>query len=162
MGLNPFFNAVIGSDGGRKKHDVAMPVYPTSEYDAMVFYRQLAGERAYLQSGGLTRTEKKRVGTIQAILDGLKAALPEFDPTKRYEPPAPGGVEAADTERPATLSEIQALANTLPIASLGAQGSNAPPLTSEQAATGISRNTWITLGVVGAVLIGAILLFFRK
>jgi hypothetical protein len=65
-------------------------------------------------------------------------------------------------DKPATLSQIEALAKTLGIGSLAPQGSAEPPLTTETATTGISRKTWLLVGAAGVAVIAVTFFLLRK
>jgi hypothetical protein len=153
--LNISSLGVLGKDKPKKR--AKKIVAPGTYAEAQARYRQLSFERAAL--GTIEgRRETNQASIIDSTLAAIKSVFPNLDLEKDYTIP----VEAADTERPATLAEIQALANSIPIPSLGAQGSTAPPLTSEEASTGLSRTTWLYLGAAGVAVIAVIFFFFRK
>jgi hypothetical protein len=141
----------------KRKKRVKKIVAPGTYAEAQARYRQLSFERASLGSIA-GRRETNQASIIDSTLAALKSVFPKLDLEKDYTIP----VEAADTERPATLAEIQSLANSIPIPSLGAQGSTAPPLTSEEASTGFNRNTWLGIGLAGLAVIGALYFYLRK
>ena len=135
-------------------------VTPTTLAELQPRYRQLTGERAFLADGGISRREKKRVGIIDATLAAFKAVFPDFDPKKDYSIPIEAGIEPG--EGPATLSQIKALADSIPISSLGPQGSAQPMLTDTGATTGTDKKTLLGLGAVALIGIVAVFFFFRK
>lgn len=130
---------------------------PTSYLEAQTRYRDLTYQKALL--GDIKgRREKTLAERFTAGISAIFAVFPDFDPKKDYSMP----VEAADTEKPATLSEIQALANSIPIPSLGAQGSSQAPLTTDTAVTGMNTKTLIGLGLGAAVILVAGIYFFKR
>jgi hypothetical protein len=133
------------------------PAGPTTYLEAQSRYRQITYQKGLLGDIDTPR-EVKKAGVFDATIEAIKKAFPDLSLSKDYTIP----VEANDTERPATIEEIAALANSIPIPSLGAQGSTAPPLTTEGATTGIDSKTWLLIGIVGAVVLGAVFFMFRK
>ncbi len=129
---------------------------PTDYLTAQQRYRSLVMEKgSFGEIAG--KKEVKRAGIIDTSIAALMSAFPGLSLEKDYT--ALG--EVSDTERPATLAEIQALANSIPIPSLGAQGSSTPPLTSDGAA-GFSNRMLLGLGLGGVALIAAVFFLFRK
>lgn len=137
---------------------MAKPVYADSILTAQQQYQALIQEKASLP-GTKPKKEERRAGVIDRMIDGLKAAFPGLSLEKDYT--ALGEVSDNPAERPATLAEIQALANSIPIPSLGAQGSSTPPLTSDGAA-GFSNRMLLGIGIGGVALIAVVFFLFRK
>jgi hypothetical protein len=130
---------------------------PDSWSGAQTQYRQILLDRAAL--GDIVGAkETKKASALDAGLAALKQAFPGLDLTRDYNVP----IEAVSTEKPATLAEIQALANSIPIPSLGAQGSSAPGLTSDPLVPVTDNRKLIGWSLAGVGVVVALFLFLRK